>query len=157
MIVNDQTIQRFIELSTEMSKIAKQLGERGAANSKADVIVAAIKSYYPFDILQKTRKSPIPEARFVAFYLMRKYSQLSLREIAYKFGNNKHDFVIHGSDKAKELLEIRDEKITREVTELSEIIERDLKLYQSELKANGATQGTMLRVVDGDNKKEKVA
>lgn len=157
MNVSTFTIKKFIELSSELSRLALQLANKSDLDNKADIVLQAIKDYYPFDIMRKTRQPPYPEARFVACYIMQQYTELTQKEIASRLKLLDHTSVIHGSQRASELIEIGDEKICKEVYEIAEIVEGLLEKHHRDIQMNGASQGTMLRVMNDDNQKEEAA
>lgn len=55
-------------------------------------------------LVYHTRKRPTVDARHIAIYLVRKYSTLTLTEVAEHFGGRDHTTVIHAVHKIRDLL-----------------------------------------------------
>lgn len=60
----------------------------------------------PSDIVRKTRKKEICEARQIAFYIFSIYTRLSLKQIANIFGGFDHSTVIHARERIRSLCSI---------------------------------------------------
>jgi chromosomal replication initiator protein len=61
--------------------------------------------------------------RQIGMYLAKKLTSRSLPEIGRRFGNRDHSTVLHAVRKVEELMQA-DEKLAREVTLLSRLIEQ---------------------------------
>jgi chromosomal replication initiator protein len=74
-------------------------------NIKAVTILSVIKDYFQLDINIKTRKREYMVAREVACYMLKKYSRLTLREIAEHCGITDHSTSLHHINKVTSYLE----------------------------------------------------
>lgn len=68
--------------------------------------VAASYGYTLEDIRAKGRNRELSQARHVAMYMLKKYTQSSLRDIGIFLGNRDHSTIIHGIDKVEHEMEI---------------------------------------------------
>lgn len=152
--LSSDKIQSFLERVESLYKFAQELAAQDKKMVNAETVLKVIRRYYPIDITRRTRQPEYSESRFVACYLLRRYTSLSLSEVAEKLNLRNHTTVLHACSRATELLEIRDDKITREVSELKKLIEYEL-LKDQETK--GASQGTVREEVEDDTIKLKIA
>jgi chromosomal replication initiator protein len=71
---------------------------------KHDKIIALVKSHFEVDFTKRTRKFKYKEARQIACYLFRKYTGLTLSEIAEYVGLGDHTTVIHAIKKVEDIM-----------------------------------------------------
>lgn len=71
-----------------------------------DKILNAVKSHFGVDFTRKTRKFQYKEARQVACYFFRKYSGLSLGDIAEYVGLGDHTTVLYSIKKVEDLMHV---------------------------------------------------
>ena len=75
------------------------------------------------DLLSPRRARAVVRPRQIGMYLAKKLTSRSLPEIGRRFGNRDHSTVLHAVRKVEELMQA-DEKLAREVTLLSRLIEQ---------------------------------
>ncbi len=75
------------------------------------------------DLLSPRRARAVVRPRQIGMYLAKKLTSRSLPEIGRRFGNRDHSTVLHAVRKVEELMQA-DEKLAREVTLLSKLIEQ---------------------------------
>ena len=75
------------------------------------------------EIIGKSRRRPLVNARQVAMYVMREITDLSYPNIAREFGDRDHTTVIHAVDKIGNLMKER-QQIYDQVTELNQMIKQ---------------------------------
>jgi chromosomal replication initiator protein len=75
------------------------------------------------EIIGKSRRRPLVNARQVAMYVMREITDLSYPNIAREFGGRDHTTVIHAVDKIGNLMKER-QQIYDQVTELNQMIKQ---------------------------------
>lgn len=86
-------------------------------------IVSKVSGVSASDILRKTRKRNIAEARFVLWYFLhRKYTY---SHIGKTMGWN-HASVRHGVERVKEMVSIRDPVLTRMVSKVNDAINTNI-------------------------------
>jgi chromosomal replication initiator protein len=89
-------------------------------------IIITVKQYFGVDFTRKTRKFQYKEARQIACYLFRKYTGLSLGDIAGYVGVGDHTTVIHAIKKVENIMYT--DPIYRDmVDKLESILVEDLK------------------------------
>ena len=57
------------------------------------------------DMRSKTRKRPVVEARQIAMYLIRKHTDISLKQTGALFGKRDHSTVIHSCQTVEDLMQ----------------------------------------------------
>lgn len=84
------------------------MAKYGVTSSDHDQILMAVCIGLGLDkrgVLGKCRTRPLVEARQIAFYLMRKLTGLTLKQIGEIFGRD-HSTVIYGIDTCNDLLKV---------------------------------------------------
>ena len=71
----------------------------------AKVAVCKVFNVTAEDIVSKSRKHPLPHARFVAWYFERQ-SGRKLRVIANEYNIKSHESILHGIRTVKDLLDV---------------------------------------------------
>lgn len=88
------------------------------------LIILPVSFYYSVsieDMKSKTRMRPIVVARQMSFYMLRRFTELSLHDIGKLFGDRDHTTVIHGLNTIRDLAST-DKRIDRDITILTEKI-----------------------------------
>ena len=75
------------------------------------------------DLTGPSRKDIFAQPRLMAYYVIHKLTDMSLPQIGRAIGNRDHTTVLHAVRKIEELMQA-DEKLAREVTLLSRLIEQ---------------------------------
>ena len=91
-----------------------------------DKIIEVVKHHFGVDFTRKTRKFQYKEARQVACYLFRKYTGLSLGDIASYVGLGDHTTIIHSIKKVEDNMYI-DSSYKDMVIELEDILKATIK------------------------------
>ena len=89
-------------------------------SNKDDLIINVVCEWYgtTAEALKNRRRiRGIVEPRQICMFLLRRYSNLSLKEIGMKFGGFDHTTVIHSSDTVQDLMDT-DEKIRQTIQAL---------------------------------------
>lgn len=71
-------------------------------------IISAVCGYYKveyYDLTTKSRKRKFVEPRMIIIWLLRKYTNLSLKTIGAMFGNRDHSTMIHSAEAIKNLID----------------------------------------------------
>jgi chromosomal replication initiation ATPase DnaA len=71
-------------------------------------IIAAVCEYYKveyYDLTTKSRKREFTEPRMIIIWLLRKYTNLSLKTIGAMFGNRDHSTMIYSTEAIKNLID----------------------------------------------------
>lgn len=79
---------------------------------KVEDIIEGVAIYYSLstdELVSRTRRQKISNARQMAMYLTREMTNLSYASIGLRFGGRDHSTVIHACDKVKDQLEVRPE------------------------------------------------
>lgn len=102
---------------------------------KPEFIIGTVLKYFGFTFLHeitiKSKKREFVYPRQVCFYLLSKYSGLSLKEIGAMVGHKDHTTVIHNRDLIKDLMDT-DDKVYNEIEYLESLImERSFMLQRS--------------------------
>jgi chromosomal replication initiator protein len=71
---------------------------------KHDKIIDLVKSHFGVDFTRKTRKFEYKEARQIAAYLLRKYTSMTLSDIAEYVGVSDHTTIIHAIKKVEDIM-----------------------------------------------------
>jgi chromosomal replication initiation ATPase DnaA len=101
----------------------------GITDIKPNRLVELVQDVFECDILAKNRKQSTIFARKAAAYILRKYTQLSLNEIAPLIGVGDHTTVIYNIQTASDLMDTEDwyrEKLMQ--------IEEDIENYNNFVK-----------------------
>ena len=109
--------------------MAKNVLKDMVKNTNSTVSIESIQNYvcdyFGIDtnkVREKTRKQEIVEARQIAMYLSKKFTQSSLKSIGLQFGGRDHSTVIHAINTVDERLS-NNPKLKRIVKELEQKIE----------------------------------
>jgi len=123
-------------LDIAMSQYNKSFIENRKKRSdklKSNIIINHVSNYYNISIdslKSKSRKTINVEARKVIYYLLRKHTLISLKEIGDYFGGRDHTTVIHSCESAKDLMKVYSEFETK-VSELeTKILEKINTCYR---------------------------
>ena len=111
-----------------------------------DVLVDVMKQYFKVDFTVRSRKRNYVDARHIAGYILKKYTNLALVQIAALCGNVDHTTIIHGIRKVEGLLNYGEPTIKRDIEAISAIIDtkfRDIGRPTREIEMKCATQGTV--------------
>jgi len=71
-------------------------------------IISAVCGYYKveyYDLTTKSRKRKFVEPRMIIIWLLRKYTNLSLKTIGAMFGNRDHSTMIYSAEAIKNLID----------------------------------------------------
>jgi chromosomal replication initiation ATPase DnaA len=95
-----------------------------------DKLIDLMKDYFKVDFTKNSRQRHIVDARHIVYYMLKKYTGLTLLQIGQLIGSKDHTTVIHGIEKVRNLLLACDNDITLHVTDLSELIETSFKTVE---------------------------
>lgn len=120
--------QLALAIAKEAGLIPEQKFEKDVKLSvySYDKLMDIMRQYFEnfqIDFTLKGRRRDVVDARHICYFLIKKYTGLSLEQIAQLIGNQDHSTVIHGISKVKNLLSSGDNEITGHVNALSELIE----------------------------------
>lgn len=108
--VIDKTNVHSNKISLMLESLSIQLGMEGNGLSYVAInpvtVLTIIKEHFGVDINVKTRKKEFARAREVASYLLKKYTLLSLKEIAEYVGLTDHTSSLYHIKKVSGFLEI---------------------------------------------------
>lgn len=68
--------------------------------------VCAVMNLSPKSLMSRRRMQPIPQARFICWYILRVRSMMTLKELGRLFGKRDHTSVIHGIATIKGYMEV---------------------------------------------------
>ena len=111
-------MRRLIDMVGEVNTLTMDIGMREKINDSISIGVlslrpASIVDYVQkrFDVVigQKSRKQNVVFARQVCMHLLKKFTRLSLREIAQYSGTSDHATTLHGLKRLQELMETEEE------------------------------------------------
>ena len=108
---------------SEKANIIKTLERDNEYHAEARAIINMVAREYwvlRADMISKDIKKPIPRARHVAFYLLRKYTDLSYPQIGGLF-DKCHAAVIHANNATKQRLK-SDKQLAEQVKKLEGVI-----------------------------------
>lgn len=125
VIASQQLTRAKVTLDLAAIALRDMSQPREPARIRIDDILKIIGNHYAVsrtDLLSPRRARSIVRPRQVGMYLAKKLTPRSLPEIGRRFGGRDHSTVLHAVRKIEELMRA-DEKLAREVTLLSKIIE----------------------------------
>lgn len=127
LVAHAQLVQGTVDSSTAET-ILKREYDVGAEHRqvKAEEIIEGVATYFSLstdELVSRTRRQKISNARQKAMYLTREMTNLSYASIGLRFGGRDHSTVIHACDKVKDQLEVRPE------------LEEELKSIRSEVRS----------------------
>lgn len=134
-----QKMRKLLELVGDVNDLSHTIGLKdkidnsinlGVFSFRPALIVEYVSERFGCELTAKSRKQEIVFARHVCMHLLKKFTRLSLKEIAQYFGSLDHSTVIHGIRKLQDLID------TEETTKaLVEQCENDIyKYYKNNLK-----------------------
>ena len=92
----------------------------------ADDIISAVCQHYGLkqrEIVSKSRKQNIAQARQLAMYLIHKYTDLSYSQIGRRFGGRDHSTVLHGCNQVARRISV-EKAFRHEVEELEAVLKK---------------------------------
>jgi chromosomal replication initiator protein len=87
-------------------------------------IISAVCEYYKveyYDLTTKSRKREFTEPRMIIIWLLRKYTNLSLKTIGAMFGNRDHSTIIYAAETIRDLIDT-DFKFSQKVGQIERTI-----------------------------------
>jgi len=113
LVAHAQLVEGTVD-STTAETILEREYNVGAEHRQAKVedIIEGVAAYYSLstdELVSRTRRQKISNARQTAMYLTREMTNLSYASIGLRFGGRDHSTVIHACDKVKDQLEVRPE------------------------------------------------
>jgi chromosomal replication initiation ATPase DnaA len=134
-----QKMRKLLELVGDVNDLSHSIGMKdkvdnsislGVFSFRPAIIVEYVNNRFGCDTAQKSRKQEVVFARHVCMHLMKKFTRLSLKEIAEYFNSLDHSTVIHGLRRLQDLIET--EETTRMIVAQCE---NDMyKYYKENLK-----------------------
>jgi chromosomal replication initiator protein len=121
--LDKQTKQIIKDLKLEYNS-TKLLVSKQRVNH--ETIMSVVRDYFKVDFTKKTRKSEYKEPRQMACYLFRKYTGLSLGDIAIYVGLGDHTTVIHAIKKVEDMM-YTDSSYKDIILELESILKATIK------------------------------
>lgn len=121
--VTSDLIKSLVEQTHQLHQIALLLAQKDKQDATNVLILKEVKDYYNFDITRRTRIRKFVEARHMACYILRKYTNMSLNEIAAVLKLRDHTTVIHGLNRLQGLLDTHDQKSVMDERNISNLVE----------------------------------
>jgi chromosomal replication initiation ATPase DnaA len=127
------------KISLMLESLSIQLGMEGNGLNYVSVnpitVLKVIKEHFEVDVNVKTRKRAYARAREVASYLLKKYTLLSLKEIAEHIGLKDHTSALYHIRKVSGFLEI-----DKEFKLMMDELENKLTTYHDYINADNTIQ-----------------
>ena len=137
--VIDKTNTHSNKISMMLESLSIQLGMEGNGLSYVSInpvtVLTVIKDHFGVDVNVKTRKREWARAREVASYLLKKYTLLTLKEIAEHVGLNDHTSSLYHIRKVSGFIEI-----DNEFKSMMDELETKLTTYHDYINANNTVQ-----------------
>ena len=137
--VIDKTNIQSNKITMMLESLSIQLGMESNGLSYVSVnpvtVLTVIKEHFGVDVNVKTRKREWARAREVASYLLKKYTLLSLKEIAEHVGLNDHTSSLYHIRKVSGFLEI-----DKEFKLMMDQLENKLTTYHDYINADNTIQ-----------------
>jgi chromosomal replication initiation ATPase DnaA len=135
----DKTNIHSNKITMMLESLSIQLGMEGNALNYVSInpvtVVTVIKDHFGVDVNVKTRKKEYSRAREVASYLLKKYTLLSLKEIAEHVGLTDHTSSLYHIRKVSGFIEIdKDFKL------MMDQLENKLTTYHDYINADNTIQ-----------------
>jgi hypothetical protein len=108
--------------------------KRAIQNQIMDFILIVTQNYFNIPenfCTKKTRKAEVVFARQVSAYLIRKYTQITLKEIGTVF-NQDHSSILHGIRKVQDLMDV-DKYIRKQVNDIDKIVQFKSQAFVEEM------------------------
>lgn len=135
----DKTNTHSNKISMMLESLSLQLGMEGKGLSYVSVnpvtVLKVIKDHFGVDVNVKTRKREWARAREVASYLLKKYTLLTLKEIAEHVGLTDHTSSLYHIRKVSGFIEI-----DNEFKSMMDELETKLTTYHDYINANNTVQ-----------------
>lgn len=112
-----QKMRKLLELVGDVNDLSHSIGMKdkidnsislGVFSFRPAIIVEYVNNKFGCEISRKTRKQEVVFARNVCMYLLKKFTRLSLKEIAQYLGAIDHSTVIHGLKRLQDLMDTED-------------------------------------------------
>lgn len=103
--------------------------------NKIEAIINISLEYFDITFerfMKKSRKGKLPEKRFVAMWLGKKYTNLSLGEIGANIGGKDHCTVLYGIGKVNKLMSIGDSFICNAIKALEPAVKEKMEALELE-------------------------
>ena len=114
-------------LQTRRDTLRDFIADRQPRPITVDMILEATSEQFSFDLAEligKSRRRPLVEARQIAMYVTRELTDLSFPNIAKVFGGRDHTTVIHAVERIKVQMKER-RQVFQQVTELIQQLKAD--------------------------------
>jgi chromosomal replication initiator protein len=127
------------KISLMLESLSIQLGMEGNGLNYVSVnpitVLTIVKEHFGVDVNVKTRKRTYARAREVASYLLKKYTLLTLKEIAEHIGLKDHTSALYHIRKVSGFLEI-----DKEFKSMMDELENKLTTYHDYINADNTIQ-----------------
>ena len=127
------------KISLMLESLSIQLGMEGNGLNYVSVnpitVLTVVKEHFGVDVNVKTRKRTYARAREVASYLLKKYTLLTLKEIAEHIGLKDHTSALYHIRKVSGFLEI-----DKEFKSMMDELENKLTTYHDYINADNTIQ-----------------
>jgi len=121
-------MDKVIQINYKFKTSTWELVKRTIADEQlCDYFILAVSNYshIPVQVMtSKKRDREIIRARYLAIYIMRKFTKASLKAIGQKFGKRDHTTIIHAMQEVKNQLDTYDEYAYRFITEFEAYISK---------------------------------
>jgi len=128
LLAYSSLIRVDIDLSLTQRVLREMLGARHAATISIEHVQSVVSNMYKINLdslVGKGRTKEVAEARMIAMYLTREYTDLSLKTIGLYFGGRDHSTVVHACRWVEARMQ-SDPSFSRQITELKNRLSQNL-------------------------------
>lgn len=128
-MTNEEILSEYLKLKESFNKFEEMMSNqnfdiRGFSKASPVNIVNLVKREFNTDITAKNRLKNTIYGRQAAAYLLKKYTALSLKEIALMVGVTDHTTTLYSIRRCQDILDTEDwylEKVSRIINEIESI------------------------------------